>query len=143
MQRIRIKLIDGGKMPEYKTAGASCVDCYARLVTPFIRIPNKATTLINLGFAIELPEGYEAVIRPRSGLSKMGIVVATGTIDADFRGEVKACITNNTGGDFEIKNLERICQMKIQKAERFEFEAVDELSETERGENGFGSTGNS
>ena len=130
-------------MPEYKTAGAACADCYARLVRPFITIPNKATTLINLGFAIELPEGYEAVIRPRSGLSKMGIVVATGTIDADFRGEVKACITNNTGGDFDIKNLERICQMKIQKAERFEFEAVDELSETERGENGFGSTGNS
>lgn len=141
MQKIKIKLIDGGKIPEYKTAGASCCDCHARLVTPFITIPKGATTLINLGFAIEIPEGYEAVIRPRSGLSKMGIVVAQGTIDSDFRGEVKACVTNNSGGDFDIKNLERICQMKIQKAERFEFEEVDELSETERGDGGFGSTG--
>ena len=141
--KIKVKLVDGGKMPEYKTAGASCADCYARLVTPFVTIPKGATTLISLGFAVELPKGYEMVVRPRSGLSSKGIVAAYGTVDSDYRGEVKACITNLSGGDFDIKNLERICQMKIQKAERFEFEAVDELSETERGENGFGSTGNS
>ena len=139
--KVKIKLIDGGKMPEYKTEGAACADCYARLATPFIKIPKGATTLINLGFALELPKGYEAVIRPRSGLSKKGIVIAIGTIDADYRGEVMACLTNNTDGEFEIKNLDRICQMKIQKSERFKFVTVNELSETERGENGWGSTG--
>lgn len=138
---IKTKLIDGGKMPEYKTAGASCADCYSRLVTPFITIPNGATTLINLGFAVELPKGYEMVIRPRSGLSSKGIVAAYGTVDSDYRGEVKACITNLSGGDFNIKNLERICQIKIQPTKRHEFLKVDNLSETERGENGFGSTG--
>lgn len=138
---IKTKLIDGGKLPEYKTEEASCADCYARLATPFITLPKNATTLINLGFALELPKGYEAVIRPRSGLSKKGIVIAYGTIDADYRGEVMACLTNNTGGDFDIKNLDRICQMKIQPTEQHEFIAVDELSETKRGKGGFGSTG--
>lgn len=138
---IKMKIVDGGKMPEYKTAGASCADCYARLATPFITIPNRATTLINLGFAVELPKGYEMVIRPRSGLSSKGIVAAYGTVDSDYRGEVKACITNLSGGDFDIKNLERICQMKIQPTEQHEFIAVDELSETKRGKGGFGSTG--
>lgn len=138
---IKTKLIDGGKLPEYKTEEASCADCYARLATTFITIPKGATTLINLGFAVELPKGYEMVVRPRSGLSSKGIVVAYGTVDSDYRGEVKACITNLSGGDFDIKNLERICQIKIQPTERHDFLEVDELSETDRGENGFGSTG--
>lgn len=137
---IKMKIVDGGKMPEYKTKGAACCDCYARLATPFITIPKGARVLINLGFCIELPKGYEAVIRPRSGLSE-NIDVVTGTIDCDYRGEVKCRLVNSSGGDFDIKNLERICQMKIQKAEQFEFIKVDELSETERGENGWGSTG--
>ena len=137
---IKMKIVDGGKMPEYKTKGAACCDCYARLAAPFVTIPKDARVLINLGFCIELPEGYEAVIRPRGGLSEK-IDVVEGTIDCDYRGEVKCRFVNSSGGDFEIKNLERICQMKIQKAERFEFVAVDELSETERGAAGFGSTG--
>jgi dUTP pyrophosphatase len=137
---VKIKLIDGGKAPEYKTDGAVCADCYARLPTTYVTIPKDARCLINLGFAIELPEGYEAVIRPRSGLTKRGLDVAIGTVDADFRDEVKCQIINNTGGDFDINNLDRICQMKIQKAERFEFVEVEELSETDR-KGGFGSTG--
>lgn len=137
---IKMKIVDGGKMPEYKTKGAACCDCYARLATPFITIPKGARVLINLGFCIELPKGYEAVIRPRSGLSEK-IDVVEGTIDNDFRGEVKCRFVNSSGGDYDVKNLERICQMKIQKAEQFEFIKVDELSGTERGENGFGSTG--
>lgn len=139
--KVKIKIIDGGKLPEYKTEGAACADCYARLSAPFISIPKGKRCLVNLGFAIEVPEGYEAVIRPRSGLSKTGIDVAIGTIDWDYRGEVKACVINNTDGDFDIHNEDRICQIKIQKAEQFEFEKVDTLSETERGEKGFGSTG--
>lgn len=137
---VKIKLVDGGKLPEYKTEGASCCDCYSRLATPFVIIPKGARVLINLGFCLELPKGWEAVIRPRSGLSE-SIDVVTGTIDSDYRGEVKCRFVNNSGGDFEIKNLERICQMKIQRAERFEFLEVEELSETERGNKGFGSTG--
>jgi dUTP pyrophosphatase len=139
--KVKIKFIDGGKLPEYKTEGAVCADCYARLSAPFISIPKGKRCLVNLGFAIELPVGYEAVIRPRSGLSKTGIDVSIGTIDWDYRGEVKACVINNTDGDFDIHNEDRICQIKIQKAEQFEFEKVDELSETKRGEGGFGSTG--
>ena len=137
---IKVKLVDGGKMPEYKTAGASCADCYARLVTPFITIPKKSRVLVALGFCIELPKGYEAVIRPRSGMTKNGIDIALGTIDWDYRNEVMCQLINNSDGDFDIKNLDRICQMKIQKAEQFEFVQVDELSETDR-KGGFGSTG--
>ena len=97
--------------------------------------------MIPLGFAIELPEGYEAVIRPRSGLMRKGIDELIGTIDSDYRGEVMACLVNNTEGRVKIYNGDRICQMKIQVAEQFSFKVVDRLSETERGEGGFGSTG--
>lgn len=138
---MKIKLIDGGKAPEYKTAGAACADCFARLTTKSVILLAGKQTMIPLGFAIELPEGYEAVIRPRSGLAgKYRIYCVTGTIDSDYRGEVKAILVNGSGKDFTINNLDRICQMKIQKAEQFTFEVVNELSETERGSGGFGST---
>lgn len=141
--KIKIKLIEGGKLPAYKTSGAACADCYARVdyAKNGVIIPPGCRALIPLGFAIELPEGYEAVIRPRSGLTSKYIDEAIGTIDCDYRGEVKGCIINNTGSEIKINNQDRICQMKIQEAKQFEFEQVEELSETERGENGFGSTG--
>lgn len=139
--KVKIKLIDGGKMPEYKTKGAACCDAYARLITPYITIPKGARCLINLGICLGLPNGYEAVIRPRSGNSKKGLDIIPGTIDADYIGEIKACVVNNTGGDIEVKNLERICQIKIQEAQQFEFVEVDELEATERGDGGFGHTG--
>ena len=141
--KIKIKLIEGGKMPEYKTSGAACADCYARINFNIdcIVIPPGCRALIPLGFAIELPEGYEAVIRPRSGLTSKYIDEAIGTIDCDYRGEVKGCIINNTGSEIRINNQDRICQMKIQEAKQFEFVQVEELSETERGNKGFGSTG--
>ena len=140
---IKIKLIEGGKMPEFKTKGAVCLDCYARLPKEFysLNIPANSRCLVNLGFAMELPKGYEAVIRPRSGLSKECIDVAIGTIDWDYRGEVKACLINNTIGTRTINNGERICQIAIRKVPEIELEVVSELSETNRGENGFGSTG--
>lgn len=141
MDKIRIKLVDGGKEPRYMTSGSACADCYARLSTEYIILLRGKRTLVPLGFCMELPKGYEAVIRPRSGNSKKGIDVALGTIDADFRGEVKANVINNSDEDFFIHNLDRICQIKIQRAEQFVFETVDELSETDRGNGGFGSTG--
>lgn len=137
----KIKLIDGGKAPEYKTAGAACADCCARIPTGEITLLAGKRMLVPLGFAIELPEGYEAVIRPRSGLTKKGIDSGIGTIDSDYRGELMVCAINNSGEDYKICNGDRICQIKIQPAEQVSFVPVEELSETKRGDGGFGHTG--
>jgi len=141
MKEIRVKVYRNGKIPEYKTDGAACLDCYARLDVGEDIIPFNSRKRIPLGFAIELPEGYEAVIRPRSGMTAQGIDEAIGTIDCDYRGEVCACLINNSGIPFIVRNGDRICQLKIQKAETFKLVEADELSETVRGSNGFGSTG--
>lgn len=138
MVLVKIKLLENGILPQYKTSGASAIDCFAREKTV---IAPKYTTKVPLGFALELPNGYEAQIRGRSGLSVKGIIVRLGTIDSDYRGEVNAIITNNTAQDFCIFAGDRICQMVIQEVPHVRFEQVDELSKTERGENGFGSTG--
>lgn len=138
---MNIKIFEGGKPPVYKHDDDACADCCARLPTGEITLLAGKRTLVPLGFAIELPSGFEAVIRPRSGLSKRGIDCAIGTIDAGFRAEVQACIINNSGDDFVIHNCDRICQLKIQPAEQVPFVVVDKLSETQRGDGGFGSTG--
>jgi dUTP pyrophosphatase len=104
-------------------------------------IPAKSRELIPLGFAMELPKGFEAVVRPRSGLSLDGIDVAIGTIDSNYRGEVKACVINNTDGNFEISAGDRICQLAVREIPIVTLEVVAELSDTERGSNGFGSSG--
>lgn len=135
---IKVKLIEGGVMPVYKTKGAACADCYARVD---VNIPSGKRALVPLGFCIELPEGYEAEIRPRSGNSKNGVDVCIGTVDCDYRGEVMACVVNNLGVGLAVEKGSRVCQMKIQRAEQFKFAQVEELSETERGEGGFGHTG--
>ena len=135
---IKVKLVEGGIMPVYKTKGAACADCYARVD---VNIPAGKRTLVPLGFCIELPEGYEAEIRPRSGNSKNGVDVCQGTVDEDYRGEVMACVVNNLGEGLAVEKGSRVCQIKIQKAEQFKFVQVEELSETERGVNGWGSTG--
>jgi len=135
---IKLKLFDGAKTPEYKTNGAACADCYSNADCSLK--PNE-TKLIPLGFALELPEGYEAQIRGRSGLAKKKINVALGTVDADYRGEVSAIVTNGSNDVFVINSGDRIAQMKIGIAPQYDFEIVDELSETERGCGGFGSTG--
>ena len=138
---INIKLIDGGKMPEYKHDSDACADCCARIAVDVLTIPAGGRCLVPLGFALELPDGYEAVIRPRSGLSKIGVDSAIGTIDSGFRDEISACLINNTGEERKVVNGDRICQMKIQEARKFNFVQVDELSDSDRGKNGWGSTG--
>lgn len=138
---IPIKVFEGGKVPGYKTEGASCLDCYARLDRDFIVIFPNEREYIPLGFALELPDGYEAIVRPRSGLTAKGIDVAIGTIDWDYRGEIKACVINNTPHRIKIHNGDRVCQMQIQHVESFNFVKKDTLSETKRGVKGFGSTG--
>lgn len=141
MKSVKLKLIENGKRPEYKKQGDACADCYAKIEEDSITLKKGERKLVNLGFAIELPEGYEAIIRPRSGNSLRGIDICIGTIDSGYRGELKACVINNSAEDFIIKNGDRICQLKIQKAEQFSFDEVEKLSDTERGSSGFGSTG--
>lgn len=136
----KIKLIKNGKLPEYKRDGDVCLDCYSRCENP-IEIKPKERALIPLGFALELPANYEAVIRPRSGNSKNGIDCCIGTIDTNYRGEVMACLVNNMNVAISVENETRVCQMAIREAPSVLFEVVDKLSETERGSNGFGSSG--
>ncbi len=138
---VKIKLIEGGKLPEYKRISDACLDCYARINSDFITIPKRTRDLIPLGFALELPASYEAVIRPRSGLTKNGIDIAIGTGDENYRGELMANVINNSDEDFVIKNGDRICQMAIREAPKVFFEIVETLSETNRGDAGFGSSG--
>lgn len=142
--KVKIKLIDGGKMPVFKTKGAVAADCYAHISNATdntITIAPKKRALVPLGFALGLPEGWEVQVRPRSGLTSKSTDIGLGTGDWDYTGEYKACVINNSGEPFVIHNGDRICQIAIREAPTVIFEEVDELSETERGANGFGSTG--
>ena len=136
--KVKIKKINDGKIPEYKTNGSAGADCYSRIMW---QVHPKEIIRIPLGFAVEIPEGYEMQIRPRSGLTSHGILSQLGTIDSDYRGEVNAVIINNSDENFMIEKYSRICQIVLAPVEKAEFEIVDNLSDTERGSNGFGSTG--
>ena len=137
---IKIKLIDGGKMPEIKTEGATCLDAYARLEEDIELLSGQRAT-VPLGFAMELPRLYELQVRPRSGLSKKGIDVMFGTGDWDFVGEYTATVVNNSLVPFTVHNGDRICQCGVREVPEIELVKVDKLKETERGSNGWGSTG--
>ena len=138
---VKIKILDGGKIPEYKRKGDACLDCYARIDCKFVTIPTGTRALIPLGFMLELPADYEAVVRPRSGLTSDYIDIAIGTCDENYRGELRANVINNSGEDLVISNGDRICQLAIREAPKVIFEVVDKLSETNRGNSGFGSSG--
>lgn len=138
---VKIKVFDGGKKPEYKRMGDACLDCHARVDCKFVTIPKGTRALIPLGFALELLPEWEAVVRPRSGNSKNGIDIAIGTIDSNYRGEVMANIINNSDEDFIINDGDRICQLAIRQAPTVYFEVVDKLSQTNRGDSSFGSSG--
>ncbi len=140
-----IKIINksNNPLPEYSTNLSAGLDLRAFLSDEIILKPLQRV-LIPTGLYIELPEGYEAQIRPRSGLAyKHGITVLNtpGTIDADYRGEIKIILVNLSNDDFTIKSGERICQMVIAKHENAVFLKVDSLEDTERGTGGFGHTG--
>ncbi len=129
--------------PAYATPQSAGVDLKANLTEPVILQPLQRT-LVPTGLSIALPAGYEAQVRPRSGLAaKHGITVLNtpGTIDADYRGEIKVILVNLSSEAFEIAPGERIAQMVIARHEQVEWEQVDELDATERGAGGFGSTG--
>lgn len=138
---IKIKRIENGKLPDYKTEGSAGADCYARIKKEIVIEPGKSET-IPLGFAVEIPEGYEMQIRGRSGLArKNNIDCFPGTIDSDYRGEVCAILINKGAVDFTVKPSDRIAQAVIAPVIKAEWYLTDKLSETERGEGGFGHTG--
>lgn len=130
-------------LPAYETAHAAGMDLRANLPETVTLAPMQRT-LIPTGLFMELPVGFEAQIRPRSGLAfKHGITVlnSPGTIDADYRGEIKVLLINLSNEPFEIKHGERIAQMIIAKHETASWQVVDQLGETARGAGGYGSTG--
>lgn len=130
-------------LPKYMTEMAAGMDLYANVENCII-IKSGEYKLISTGIKIEMPPGYEAQIRPRSGLAlKYGVTMlnSPGTIDSDYRGEIKVIMINFGSEDFEIKRGERIAQMVISKAEQVIFKEVNQLSSSKRGENGFGHTG--
>ena len=130
-------------LPKYQTALSAGMDLHANLTEPVVLEP-QARMLIPTGLFIELPEGYEAQVRPRSGLAlKHGITVlnSPGTIDADYRGEIKVLLINHGKDPFTIQNGERIAQMVIAQYATVQWVETQSLSNTERGEGGYGSTG--
>ncbi|MEY8870660.1 dUTP diphosphatase [Meridianimaribacter flavus] len=140
-----IKIINKSNhaLPNYETIASAGMDLRANLSESRTLKPLERS-IVGTGLFMELPIGYEAQVRPRSGLAaKKGITVlnAPGTIDADYRGEIGVILVNLSNEDFTIQNGERIAQLVIAKHERAEWELVEELSETSRGEGGFGSTG--
>jgi dUTP pyrophosphatase len=142
---MKVKVINtsNNALPAYETVASAGVDVRAKLDEPFTLQPLERT-LIKTGLFLEIPAGFEAQVRPRSGLAlKKGVTVlnAPGTIDADYRGEVGVILINLSNQPFVIENGERIAQIVFARFEQAEFELVDELSETARGEGGFGSTG--
>lgn len=142
--KVRIINKSGHQMPEYATAMSAGMDLRANLPDGDVELRPLERRLIPTGLHIALPDGYEAQIRPRSGLSaKFGVTVLNtpGTIDADYRGEIKVILVNLSNETFVVKNGERICQMVVAKYEKVEWEETDNLDDTERGEGGFGHTG--
>lgn len=129
--------------PSYETKQSAGMDLRANLDEPIVLKPLQRA-IVKTGLFMALPAGYEAQVRPRSGLAaKRGITVlnAPGTIDADYRGEIGVILVNLSNEDFEVKDGERIAQLVIAKHEQIEWVRVSELNETDRGTGGFGSTG--
>lgn len=146
MQKITLKiqkLHSGVTLPSYQTEGAAGMDLCAYLSEP-VTLKSLERRLIPTGIKIELPHGYEAQVRPRSGMSiKHGITLVNcvGTIDEDYRGELCVPVINLSTEEFTINNGDRIAQMVIAAVTKAETKIVSELSDTQRGEGGFGSTG--
>jgi dUTP pyrophosphatase len=142
---MKIKIVNKSQhsLPHYETIASAGMDLRAN-IQEHITMQPLERALVKTGLFIELPIGYEAQVRPRSGLAfKKGITVlnSPGTVDADYRGEIGVILVNLSNEPFVVENGERIAQLIIAKHERAEWQEVQELSETSRGEGGFGSTG--
>lgn len=142
---VKIKVVNTGcqPLPAYATSQSAGMDLRANIESPITLHPMERT-LVPTGIRIELPEGYEAQVRPRSGLAlKHGITVLNtpGTMDSDYRGELKVLLVNLSNDDFVVNAGERVAQMVIARHETATWEEVEVLDETERGEGGYGHTG--
>ena len=142
---MQVRVINHSKhsLPKYETPDSAGLDLRANLDSSTSIKPGERT-MVPTGLFIELPKGFEAQVRPRSGLAiKHGITVlnSPGTIDADYRGEVKVLLINHSGQEFQIKDGERIAQMVISRHETLEWKPVEVLAESARGSGGFGSSG--
>jgi dUTP pyrophosphatase len=138
---IKIMELDGGQAPEYMTSNAA--GCDVKSVDSLFLQPGE-TRVVRTGIALEIPTGYECQVRSRSGLAarhSVAVLNSPGTIDADYRGEVKVILHNHGHETFEIKSGDRIAQLVFAQVERVLFTAVDSLGETDRGVGGLGSTG--
>ena len=144
MVKVLIKKLDPSvKLPNYKTEGSSGMDLMAFLKNPVTISPGKSE-LIPTGLSIAIPDDTEVQIRPRSGLaakSNMSILNTPGTIDSDYRGEIKIILFNHSNNEFIVSNNDRIAQMVLMPVLKLEFEEVKDLPNTIRGSGGFGSTG--
>ena len=144
MVKVLIKKLDPNvKLPEYKSDGASGMDLLA-FIKETINIKPKTSSLIPTGLSVAFSKNYEIQIRPRSGLAakkNISVLNTPGTIDSDYRGEIKIIIYNHGNTEFVINNGDRIAQMILSPVLRIEFEETNDLPETIRGEGGFGSTG--
>lgn len=144
---MKIRIVNQSKhqLPSYETIASAGMDLRANLDKKLSLKPLERV-LVPTGIFIELPVGFEAQVRPRSGLAYkkgVGVVNSPGTIDADYRGEIKVILINLSENELVLEDGERVAQMVIAKHERAEWIEVDELSETDRGAGGFGSTGKS
>ena len=144
MVKVLIKKLDPGvKLPEYKTSGASGVDLIAFIKEP-INLEPKTSVLIPTGLSVAFSEDYEIQIRPRSGLAaknNISVLNTPGTIDSDYRGEIKVIIYNHGNENFSINNGDRIAQMILAPVVKMELEEINDLPKSIRGKGGFGSTG--
>ena len=144
MVKVLIKKLDPSVIiPTYKTKGASGMDLMAFLEKP-IKLAPKSSCLVPTGISVAFSSEYEIQIRPRSGLAaknNISVLNTPGTIDSDYRGEIKVILFNHGNSEFTINNKDRIAQMVLAPIIKAEFEEVDELPDTIRGEGGFGSTG--
>ena len=144
MAKVLIKKLDPAvKLPSYKTSGASGMDLMAFIKEP-INVKSKTSSLIPIGLSVAFSEDYEIQIRPRSGLAaknNVSVLNTPGTIDSDYRGEIKVIIFNHGNDDFIINNGDRIAQMVLTPVLKMELQEIDKLPKTIRGEGGFGSTG--
>ena len=142
---MKIKIISkSGRIPEYATPGSAGFDLPAYLPDGPLLLKAGERSLVPTGYYVELPPGYEAQVRARSGLSikhGIGLVNGVGTVDPDYRGEWQVPLINWSKENYLIEDGERVAQVVISKFEQVEFEEVSEISETERGEGGFGHTG--
>lgn len=140
---IKVKALEGAAIPEYKTAGAAGADICALVGSP-VELKPGDKALIGTGLFFAIPDGYEIQVRPRSGLAaKNGVTVLNtpGTIDSDYRGELKVILVNLGKENFTVNKGDRIAQIVVAPVTRGLFETVESLDETERGSGGFGSTG--